>query len=154
VTGVSGATAELATKNLELIVEMLPAARRVAVLVNADSLFGEVLLEHVQAAAEVRKIEIKSIPIRESDQLDADFVSLEEWKPDALLIHPALPQKLIAVFAMNRRLPAVSPSSGFCEAGGLASYSADTEAASSQCARRLAKLLCRAPPPLGAACLA
>jgi len=91
VTGVSAATAELATKNLELIVEMLPAARRVAVLVNADSLFGEVLLEHVQAAAEVRKIEIKSIPIRESDQLDADFVSLEEWKPDALLIHPALP---------------------------------------------------------------
>jgi putative ABC transport system substrate-binding protein len=44
VTGVSGATAELAVKNLELIVEMLPVARRVAVLVNADSLFGSVLL--------------------------------------------------------------------------------------------------------------
>ena len=70
-TGVSGATAELATKNLELIVEMLPAARRVAVLVNADSLFGVALLEHVQAAAEVRKIEIKSLAIRESDQLEA-----------------------------------------------------------------------------------
>ena len=65
VTGVSGATAELATKNLELIVEMLPAVRRVAVLVNADSLFGAALLEHVQAAAEVRKIEIKPILIRE-----------------------------------------------------------------------------------------
>ena len=141
VTGVSGATAELATKNLELIVEMLPAARRVAVLVNADSLFGEVLLEHVQAAAEVRKIEIKSIPIRESDQLDADFVSLEEWKPDALLIHPALPQKLIAVLAMNRRLPAVSPSSAFCEAGGLASYSADIGALAGQCATFVDKIL-------------
>jgi ABC-type uncharacterized transport system substrate-binding protein len=42
VTGVSGATAELAVKNLELIVEMLPVARRVTVLVNADSLFGAV----------------------------------------------------------------------------------------------------------------
>src|SRR6266436_7407471 len=79
--------------------------------------------------------------IRESDQLDADFVSLEEWKPDALLIHPALPQKLIAVLAMNRRLPAVSPSSAFCEAGGLASYSADIEAASSQCATFVDKIL-------------
>jgi putative tryptophan/tyrosine transport system substrate-binding protein len=84
VTGVSGATAEAATKNLELIVEMLPAVRRVAVLGNADSLFSVVLLEHVQAAAEVRKIEIKSISLRESDQLDAVFVSLEEWKPDSV----------------------------------------------------------------------
>src|SRR5258707_11886970 len=98
-------------------------------------------LARFQAAAEVRKIEIKSIPIRESDQLDADFVSLEEWKPDALLIDPALPQKLIAVLAMNRGLPAVSPSSAFCEAGGLASYSADIEAASSQCATLVDKIL-------------
>ena len=83
--------------------------------------FGVALLEHVQAAAEVRKIEIKSLAIRESDQLEADFVSLEAWKPDALLMRPALPQKQIAILALNRRLPAVSPTSAFCEAGGLAS---------------------------------
>jgi putative ABC transport system substrate-binding protein len=141
VTGVSSATAELATKNLELIVEMLPAAQRVAVLVNADSLFGVTLLEHIQAAAEMRKIEIKLILIREPDQLDAAFVSLDEWKPDALLIHPALPQKLIAVLALNRRFPAVSPSSAFCEAGGLASYSADIEAMSGEAATFVHKIL-------------
>jgi ABC-type uncharacterized transport system substrate-binding protein len=141
VTGVSGATAELATKNLELIVEMLPAVRRVAVLVNADSLFGAALLEHVQAAAEVRKIEVKPILIRESDQLDAAFMSLDQWKPDALLIHPALPLKLIAALALNRRLPAVAPNSTFCEAGGLASYSPDIEALAGQCATFVDKIL-------------
>lgn len=141
VTGVSGATAELATKNLELIVEILPAARRVAVLINADSLFGLALLEHVQAAAKVRNIEIKSLAIRESDQLDADFASFEAWKPDALLIHPALPQKQIAGLALNRRLPAVSPTSAFCEAGGLASYSADIGALAGQCATFVDKIL-------------
>jgi putative ABC transport system substrate-binding protein len=141
VTGVSGATAELATKNLELIAEMLPAVQRVAVLINADSLFGVALLEHVQAAAEVRKIEIKSIAIRESDLLDAVFVGLEAWQPDALLIHPALPQEQIAVLALNRRLPAVSPTSTFCEAGGLASYSADIKALSGQCATFVDKIL-------------
>jgi ABC-type uncharacterized transport system substrate-binding protein len=141
VTGVSGATAELATKNLELIGEMLPAVRRVAVLVNADSLFGVALLEHVQAAAELRKIEIKSILVRESDRLDADFVSLDQWKPDALLIHPALPLKEIAALALNRRWPAVSPNSTFCEAGGLASYSADIDALSGQCATFVDKIL-------------
>jgi putative tryptophan/tyrosine transport system substrate-binding protein len=141
VTGVGGATAELAAKNLELVAELLPAVRHVAVLINADSLFGVVFLEHVQTAAEVRKIEIKSIPIRDSNQLDADFTNLEEWRADALLIHPALPQKAIAAFARERRLPAVSPSSAFCEAGGLASYSADIEALSAQCATFVDKIL-------------
>jgi ABC-type uncharacterized transport system substrate-binding protein len=141
VTGVSGVTAELATKNLELILEMLPAVHRVAVLVNADSLFGAALLEHVQAAAEVLKIEITSILIRESDQLDADFAGLDQWKPDALLIHPALPLKLIAALALNHRLPAVSPNSTFCDAGGLASYSPDIEALAGQCATYVDKIL-------------
>lgn len=141
VTGVSGATAELATKNLELIVEILPAARRIAVLVNADSLFGVALLQHVEAAAEARKIEIKSVAIQEQDQLETDFAGLEAWKPDALLIHPALPQKQIAGLALNHRLPAVSPTSAFCEAGGLASYSADIGALAGQCATFVDKIL-------------
>src|SRR6516162_1049549 len=141
VTGVSGATAELAAKNLELIAEMLPVARRVAVFANADSLFGTVLLEHVQVAAQARNIEIKSFRVRESSELEADFASFAEWKPDALLIHPALPQKLIADLALHRRLPAVSPSSLFCQAGGLASYSADLEALSRECATLVDKIL-------------
>jgi len=141
VTGVSGATAELAVKNLELIVEMLPVARRVAVLVNADSLFGSVLLEHVQVAAQARNIEVKSFRVRESSELETDFASFAEWKPDALLIHPALPQKLIADLALHRGLPAVSPNSAFCQVGGLASYSADLEALSRECATLVDKIL-------------
>ena len=141
VTGVSGATAELAVKNLELIVEMLPVAQRVAVFVNAASLFGAALLEHVQVAAQTRNIEIKSFPIREPGELEADFASFAEWKPDALLIHPALPQKLIADLALHRRLPAVSPNSAFCQVGGLASYSADLEALSRECATLVDKIL-------------
>jgi putative tryptophan/tyrosine transport system substrate-binding protein len=141
VTGVSGATAELAAKNLELIVEMLPVARRVAVLVNADSLFGAVLLEHVRVAAQARNIEVKSLRVRESSELEADFASFAEWKPDALLIHPALPLKLIADLALDHRLPAVSPNSAFCQAGGLASYSADLEAVSRECATLVDKIL-------------
>jgi putative tryptophan/tyrosine transport system substrate-binding protein len=141
VTGVGGATAELAAKNLELIAELLPAARRVAVFANADSPFGKVFLEHVQAAAPLLKFEIKSIRIHDSDQLDAVFASLEEWKADALLIHPALPQELIAALALKHRLPAISPSSAFCGVGGLASYSADIRSLSRQCASFVDKIL-------------
>jgi len=99
VTGVSAATDEIAAKNLELIAEILPVTRRVAVFVNAASLFGAALLEHVQVAAHTRNIEIKSFRVGDPSELEADFASFAEWKPDALLIHPALPQKLIADLA-------------------------------------------------------
>jgi putative ABC transport system substrate-binding protein len=99
------------------------------------------LLEHVQAAAQARNIEIKSFRVREPSELEADFASFAEWKPDALLIHPALPQKLIADLALRHRLPAVSPSSAFCQAGGLASYSADLEPLYRECATLVDKIL-------------
>jgi putative tryptophan/tyrosine transport system substrate-binding protein len=141
VTGVSTTSDDIAAKNLELITEILPVTRRVAVFVNAASRYGAVLLEHVQVAAQTRNIEIKSFPIREPGELEADFASFAEWKPEALLIHPALPQKLIADLALQRRLPAVSPNSAFCLAGGLASYSADIEALSRQSAALVDKIL-------------
>jgi putative tryptophan/tyrosine transport system substrate-binding protein len=141
VTGVSTTSDDIAAKNLELITEILPVTRRVAVFVNAASRYGATLLEHVQVAAQALNIEVKSFRVRESTELEADFASFAEWKPDALLIHPALPQKLIADLALQRRLPAVSPNSVFCEAGGLASYSADLEALSRQCATLVDKIL-------------
>ena len=141
VTGVSTTSDDIAAKNLELITEILPFTRRVAVFVNAASRFGATLLEHVQVAAHTRNIEIKSFRVGDPGELEADFASFAEWKPDALLIHPALPQKLIADLALQRRLPAVSPNSAFCQAGGLASYSADIEALSRQCATLVDKIL-------------
>jgi putative tryptophan/tyrosine transport system substrate-binding protein len=141
VTGVSTTSDDIAAKNLELITEILPVTRRVAVFVNAASRFGATLLEHVQVAAQALDIEVKSFRVRDSTELEADFASFAEWKPDALLIHPALPQKLIADLALQRRLPAVSPNSAFCQAGGLASYSADLEALSRQCATLVDKIL-------------
>jgi len=141
VTGVSAVSDDVATKSLELILEMLPAARRIAVLVNADSRFGAAMLQHVQAAAALRKIETRGIQIGEADELEAVFAALDEWKADALLVHPALPQKSIAVLALKHRLPAVAPTSIFCEAGGLASYSADIKVLAAQCGAIVDKIL-------------
>lgn len=127
VTGIGSAAAETAAKNLELIAEMLPSAERVAVLINANSMFGTAMLERVKAAAGLRKVEIRSISVGDSDRLDADIASFDAWKPDALLVHPALPQALIAAIALKRRLPSFSPNSLFVGAGGLASYSSDVD---------------------------
>src|SRR6185437_873907 len=50
-TGLSGAAAELAAKSLELIPEMVPGARRVGVLGNANDPFMKPFLEDIQQAA-------------------------------------------------------------------------------------------------------
>jgi len=69
------------------------------------------------------------------------FADLEEWRANALLVHPALPQKSIAALALKHRLPAVSPTSIFCQAGGLASYSADIKVLAAQCGAFVDKIL-------------
>jgi putative ABC transport system substrate-binding protein len=140
ITGISGATADLAAKNLELIAEMLPAVRRVAVLANADSPLRKPLLDAIQTAADARKIEIKAMTVHSTDQLDGDFADFEAWGAEALLVHPALPQKEIAALAIKARVPAVSPSSAFCGVGGLASYSPDIEALAHQAATFVDKI--------------
>ena len=118
-TGITGATLDLAAKNLELVTEMLPTVHRVAVLANADSPISKALLDHVQMAANARKIEIKAMMVHAADQLDSDFADFEAWGAEALLVHPALPQKQIADLAIKHHLPSVSPNSTFCGLGGL-----------------------------------
>jgi putative tryptophan/tyrosine transport system substrate-binding protein len=141
VTGISGGTLDLAAKNLELVTEMLPTVHRVAVLANADSPISKALLDHVQMAADARKIEIKARMVHTADQLDSDFADFEAWGAEALLVHPALPQKQIADLAIKRHLPSVSPNSVFCGLGGLASYSSDVEALAHQSATFVDKIL-------------
>jgi putative tryptophan/tyrosine transport system substrate-binding protein len=140
-TGITGATLDLAAKNLELVTEMLPTVHRVAVLANADSPISKALLDHVQMAANARKIEIKATMVHAADQLDSDFAYFEGWGAEALLVHPALPQKRIADLAIKHHLPSVSPSAVFCGAGGLASYSPDIEAMAHQSATFVDKIL-------------
>lgn len=128
ITGVTGASAELGGKNLELIREVLPSVRRVAVLANAPDPFSKTFLEHIQAAAKVLNVEINPVMVRDSDQLAADFAEIAKWQAQALIVQPSLPLKRIADLAIKHRLPSFAPNSGLTAAGGMLSYSADLDA--------------------------
>jgi putative ABC transport system substrate-binding protein len=129
ITGVTGATAELGAKNLELVREVLPAVRRVAVLANAPDPFSKPFLEHIQSAATTLKIEIKPIKVAHGvDELDADFAEIANWQAQAVVVQPSLPEKQIAELALKYKVPAFAPTAGFPALGGLMSYSADLDA--------------------------
>jgi len=128
VTGVSGASAELGGKTLELIREVMPSARRVAVLANAPDPFHKPFLEHIQAAAPTLGMEIKPMLVRAASEIDAAFVEMEKDRAEAVVVQPSLPQKHTTDLALKHRVPLFSANSNFTIGGGLTSYSADLPA--------------------------
>ena len=141
VTGIDSATAELGAKNLELIREVLPAARRVAVLANAPDPFSKPFIRHIEDAAEEEKIGLKILMVQSPDELDGDFAEVEHWRADAVIVQPSLPHGRAARLAIKHHVPAVAPSVAFAKAGGLLSYSADLQALYRRCATFVDKIL-------------
>lgn len=127
ITGVATATAELGAKNLELIREVFPSARKVAVLANAPDPFSRPLLEHIQAAAQALNVDIRPVMVQGADQLDADFEDIAKWPADAIIVQPTLPHRQVAELAIKHRLPAFAPTGLFTAAGGLMSYGHNPE---------------------------
>ena len=122
VTGLSSATAEIAGKSLEVIREMLPSARRVAVLANEPDPFTKPFLEQIQLAARTLGIEIQTIMVRAPEQLDAAFSQIDRARIAAVIVQPSLPRQRAADLALRHHLAAVCPTGGFGEMGGLMSY--------------------------------
>lgn len=125
ITGIGRSTAELAGKCVELIREMLPSVHRVVVLVNALDSFSKPFLEQIRLAGTATGTAIEPIMIHSSEELDAAFPAMEKDRPDAVIVQPSLPAKRAAELALQYRLPAVSITRTFVDAGGLMSYSAD-----------------------------
>jgi putative tryptophan/tyrosine transport system substrate-binding protein len=123
VTGIAGMTAELSGKCIELIREMLPAARRVTALANATDPFSKPFLEQVQLGGEATGTTINPIKISSREEFDAAFAAMEKERPDAVIVQPSLPSKRAAELALKHRVPAVSVPRRFAEEGGLMSYS-------------------------------
>jgi putative tryptophan/tyrosine transport system substrate-binding protein len=141
ITGVSSATAEMGVKNLELIREVVPSARKVAVLANASDPFSAQLLEHIQAAANTLNIEIRPVMVRNADQLDAHLEDITKWRADGMIVQPTLPQRRVTELTIKHRLPASAPSAAFPAAGGLMSYSGHPESTYRQSAVFVDKIL-------------
>jgi len=122
VTGVGGVAADLAGKCVEMIREMIPTARRVAVLVNAPDQFSKSFLEQIQRAGATTGTTIAPIMIHNAEELEAAFPALDNERPDAVFVQPSLPARRSAELALKYRLPAVSFVRGIVDEGGMMSY--------------------------------
>jgi putative ABC transport system substrate-binding protein len=123
-TGLSATAAEAAAKSLELIPEIIPGARRVGVLGNADDPFMKPFFEQIQRSAPGVRLEVHQIIVRSSDELNGAFAAIARERADAVVIQGSLPVKLTVDLALKYQLPSLSTQKSAVQAGILMSYSA------------------------------
>ena len=126
-TGVNFFTAEVVTKRLGLLHEMVPRAVRVAVLVNpANAATTETVLRDAEKAARTIGLQIQVLNASVSRELDAAFATLVREPPDALFIAPdglfASRITQFVILTARDRIPAIYGQREYVEAGGLMSY--------------------------------
>ena len=128
VTGLSNQQTDLPGKRLELLREVLPSLRQLAIMANVD--YPEAVLEmrDVQAISKTLGLEVATVEIRRTEDISPAFEALK-GRADALyIITDALVSTnriRINTFALAARLPTMHGVREYVEAGGLMSYGAD-----------------------------
>jgi putative ABC transport system substrate-binding protein len=125
VTGLSNQAGDTAAKRLELLREVVPGLRRVAVMGNVGNPFSVLELGEVQAAARTLGLEVVTLEIREAQDIAPAFEALK-GRADAIYVYPdALVNAnriRINTLALGARLPTMQGYRDYVEAGGLMSY--------------------------------
>ena len=129
VTGISDDAAELSAKRLDLLKEVLPSLRRVAMLWNMEDLGMTLRYRASAQAAEEIGATVQALGVREPDDFNSAFEAMDRERPDAILMVTdsltMLNRKRVIDFALARRLPAIYEAQNFVRDGGLMSYGAD-----------------------------
>lgn len=128
VTGTSNLAPEISGKSLELLREIVPNLKRVAVFWEPGNPGVTLAFKHVQSDAERLGLIIQSLGLAGQDGLKAAFAAMVKERPDAVVVLVApLTVRFtseIVEFTRQNRLPTSSTWEGFPQAGGLMSYAA------------------------------
>jgi len=123
VTGLSIQAADLASKRLEILREIVPSLRQLAVMANAGNAQPVLEAKETQAAARALGLEVVPLEIGRAEDIAP---AIQALKADALYI--AIDQLMVAnrtrilTFALSARLPVITSISDFVKDGALMSY--------------------------------
>lgn len=130
VTGITLLMPALEPKRLELLRDMLPRAKRVAVLSSPTAGATRIERRELPSAAAQLGLALEAREIRDNSELAPALEKIAASKPDALLVLPAVrligARRAIAEFALQRGLPSMMGFGDYAEHGGLAAYAPST----------------------------
>ena len=125
ITGLSMQSADFAAKRLELLREVLPGLRRLAVMGNGNYPAAVLEIGEVQAAGRTLGVDVDKFEIRRAEDIAPAFEAFKSGAQALYLCADALLnayQNRINILAVGARLPTIYPSRNFLESGGLISY--------------------------------
>ena len=128
VTGLSVQMTDLAGKRLELLREVVPGLRRLAIMVNPGASAAILEINEAQAAAKMLGLDIAAFEIRRAEDIVPAFEALK-GRAEALYVvaDPLITSNRlrINILALGARLPTMHSFREHVEAGGLMSYGAN-----------------------------
>ena len=125
VTGLSSQSTDIVGKRLELLHEVAPGLRRVAVMFNAAYPDAVLEMAEVQAAARILAIEVVPLEIRQAEDIPPAVAALKTQADAVYVVADALTAAnapSIVTITLTARLPTFFQNRTFVQAGGLMSY--------------------------------
>ena len=125
-TGFSILAVELMPKRLELLSELVPQAKVIALLVNPNNPNAERIIRDVQEAARAKGVQLHILKASSESEIDAAFATLVQLHAGALVVAAdpffnSRREQLVAL-ASRHAVPAIYECREFAAAGGLISY--------------------------------
>ena len=150
-TGINFFNREIAGKQLDFLRELVPSAKRIAVLVNpTDARVAEGTLGDVEPAARAKGLEIEIVHASTSREIDNAFAAFARERPDALFVAPDAffggRRLQLSLLAMRHAIPAVYSGREYAEVGGLITYGSDITEAYRRAALYAGRILKGAKP--------
>ena len=128
-TGFSSLSAELAPKRLELLCELVPQAKVIALLVNPNNVNTESVIRYAQDAARTKGVQLPVLRAGTEGEIDAAFASLAQLQADGLVVAGdqffTQQREQVVALASRYSVPATYDLRGFTAAGGLINYGQD-----------------------------
>jgi putative ABC transport system substrate-binding protein len=128
VTGMTLVATEMGTKRLEILKEIVPNLARVAAIWNGANSGHRLQMAATESAAQILGIQVLSLPLRTSDDIEKSVMAAVQAQSDALMtmddqILVQFNRTRIIDLAMRQRLPTMGEFRPLAEAGALLSYS-------------------------------
>jgi putative ABC transport system substrate-binding protein len=129
ITGVSSLSVDVSPKRLELMHELLPSAAKLAVVANPTSPTANSQLQELRSAAEILGVQLQVLNTSAEKEFESIFSAMDRESAGGLVFtsdpYFAFRSGQLAELAMKYRVPAITQSRDFPNAGGLMSYGGD-----------------------------
>ncbi len=128
VTGLSNQSADIASKRIGLLREVVPGLRRVAIMANVSNSIGVLEMADVKTAVVSLGLEVVPVEVRTAGDIASALEALRD-RADALYVvtEPLVNINRVQInrLALDLRLPTMHGQAAYVEAGGLMSYGAN-----------------------------